>query len=177
MERRTVKERLYWCYANLAMAHSAVKRSPDSKRYSRVHYMIRAKLYKGLVSGTMSIRSLFDDEREKIKDSVSCSFCGSSSDLSVDHLVSRFNGGSDSGDNLIATCRICNSSKGKKDLLEWYEGKEEFPPLMTFRRYLKLCHTFASERGILEMEIEGIDFTSIPFRIDLWLDPRKLAHF
>ena len=40
----TVRELIYWSYANLAMAHTAV----EQEKYERFNYMIRSKLFKGL---------------------------------------------------------------------------------------------------------------------------------
>ena len=59
----TVGDQLYWAYANLAMAHAAVER--NAPRYGTVHYVIRARLFKGLRTGTMNIGSLAQDERLK----------------------------------------------------------------------------------------------------------------
>jgi hypothetical protein len=60
-ELSTVKELLFWSYANLAMAHTAVDRKQEN--YARFNYMIRAKLYKGLMDNTMNVRTIFDDEK------------------------------------------------------------------------------------------------------------------
>ena len=112
----TVKERLFWSYANLAMAHTAVDRNQE--KYATFNYMIRAKLYKGLCDGTMNVRTLFDDEKIKLLSGQKCSYCGSSSNLALDHIFPQKFGGKDAGDNLIYACRSCNSSKGKKGLDE-----------------------------------------------------------
>lgn len=78
-EIRAVKEHIAWSYANLAAAHSAV--SAGAERYGRVNYMIRARLNKGLVSGTMSMGSLLDDEKVKYKYPHSCCYCGATEQL------------------------------------------------------------------------------------------------
>lgn len=41
-----------------------------------------------------------------------CLKCGSKSDLTIDHIVSVADGGSNSHDNLQCLCRKCNSIKG-----------------------------------------------------------------
>ena len=64
IEDLMVKEHLFYAYANLAMAHSAVDK--NQTKYDRFNYMIRSKLYKGLLTGTMNIRTLFDDEKIKL---------------------------------------------------------------------------------------------------------------
>jgi hypothetical protein len=166
MARNTVGENLCWTYANLAMAHAAVEEFPEGKSYGRIHFMIRAKLYKGLISGSMKLGSILDDEREKMKNPSICIYCGGSDRLSVDHLVPKSSGGIDTGDNLILACRSCNSSKGKKDLLDWYRSKEKFPPLMLLRRYLKLANKFCSEHVLLDKDMGEIDRSTVPFALE-----------
>lgn len=165
MERTTVRENLNWCYANLAMAHSAIEGKSQSSKYKPLHYMIRAKLYKGLNNSSMATRSLFDDEKEKMKNDICCCFCGSTENLSIDHLIPRKKGGIDEGDNLILACRSCNSSKGKKDLLEWYDFKGEFPPLLILRRYLKLLMKYCFDHGLMDTNWEDAKNLDIPFNL------------
>ena len=44
-----------------------------------------------------------------------CVTCGSTSDLSIDHIISRSKGGDSSDGNLKTLCRRCNSAKGSRD--------------------------------------------------------------
>ena len=44
-----------------------------------------------------------------------------------DHLIPLSDGGLDSAENHVPMCRSCNSSKGRKDLLEWWESKDRDP--------------------------------------------------
>lgn len=46
------------------------------------------------------------------RDGHACRYCGSSSDLSLDHLVPRKQGGTDHAANLVVACKRCNSRKG-----------------------------------------------------------------
>jgi hypothetical protein len=120
---------------------------------------------KGLNDGSMATRSLFDDEKEKMKSDTCCCFCGSTENLSIDHLVPRKKGGIDEGDNLILACRSCNSSKGKKDLMEWYNFKREFPPLLILRRYLKLLIKYCSDQRLMDMNWVEATELDIPFNL------------
>ena len=56
----TVREQIARCYANLARAHAALERG--ARTYRRVDHMIRARLERRLLDGTMRMRSLYDDE-------------------------------------------------------------------------------------------------------------------
>ncbi len=162
--RETVKEHLFWAYANLAMAHTAVTK--EQITYGRFNYMIRAKLYKGLSSGSMNIRTLFDDEKIKLSIGSKCNYCNSADKLSLDHILAQRLGGKDEGDNLIYACKTCNSSKGKKDLMEWMGCRDAFLPLMVIRRYLKLTITYCVDNGLMDTNLSDIDSHEIPFKIN-----------
>jgi 5-methylcytosine-specific restriction endonuclease McrA len=60
-----------------------------------------------------------DTHRRKItrravfaRDDWTCQYCGSRSNLTVDHVVPRSKGGSSSWDNIVASCAPCNRRKG-----------------------------------------------------------------
>ncbi len=59
----TVAELIYWSYANLAMAHDGINRGLPT--YDKTSFIIRMRLFKGLLSGKSQISSLFKDERWK----------------------------------------------------------------------------------------------------------------
>ena len=129
----TLEELLYWSYANLGMAHAACVKG--SKKYGVFHFKIRSRLFSGFMSGEMQIGDLFDDERLKMILPQSCCYCGSSINLSVDHIFPRSKGGENKGENYVWSCRSCNSSKGSSDMLVWLESKGQFPPILLLRRY------------------------------------------
>jgi hypothetical protein len=161
----TVRERLVWTYANLAMAHAAV--SAGSARYGATHFMIRARLRKGLQAGTMKLGTLLDDERVKMNADRACAYCGSGARLSLDHLIPKSAGGTESADNVVWACRPCNSSKGDTDLLRWMTTQGRFPPLLLLRRYLKLAFRHFDEAGLMDsdeatVEARPFDLAALP---------------
>lgn len=48
-----------------------------------------------------------------------CAYCGSTKDITVDHVVPLSRGGKHQQDNLAPACFSCNSSKGARTLDEW----------------------------------------------------------
>ncbi len=160
-ELNTVKELLYWSYSNLAMAHTAVQKKQE--KYQPFNYMIRAKLFKGLIDESMNVRTLFDDEKMKLSIGQRCSYCGLTKNLALDHIFPQKFGGVDSGDNLIYACRTCNSSKGKKDLMSWMNEKKKFPSILILRRYLKLVIDFSIKNEIMELKLTEVDDSKFPF--------------
>jgi hypothetical protein len=148
-DHSTVAERLYWSYANLAMAEMAVH--DGDAVYSRKHFMIRARLYKGLTTGTMSPRSLMRDQRIRMQLPQECVYCGDTSNLAIDHIVPTNRGGADSGDNAVWACRRCNSSKSDRDVFEWWsDGHIGLPPLFVVRIYLKQAIAYCMDHEIME---------------------------
>ena len=160
-----VRELIYYAYANLAMAHAAVDKKQE--KYVMYNFMIRAKLFKGLKDGTMNMRTIFDDERVKLQTGQICNYCGSTEKLALDHIFPQKYGGQDNAENLIFACKTCNSSKGKKDLMEWMAYRGEFLPLMIIRRYLKLTFKYCNENGLLDKKIEDLKGLELPFKIEL----------
>lgn len=161
----TVRELIYLSYANLAMAHTAVDKKQES--YGAFNYMIRARLLKGLKVGTMNMRTIFDDEKIKLQTGQICNYCGSAEKLALDHIFPQKFGGQDDAENLIFACKTCNSSKGKKDLMEWMKLRGQFLPLMIIRRYLKLTYSYCNEKGLLDKKINELKDLELPFKIDL----------
>jgi len=161
MELKTVGELLHWSYANLAMAHSAI--TARAEKYGRAQFMIRSRLYAGLNKQTMNIAPLADDERLKMVLPQACCYCGSRDYLSVDHLIPTKRGGANTGDNLVWACRSCNSSKRARDALEWLMEKNQFPPILLLRRYLKLAIEMSQERNLMDTPLA--EAPELPFSL------------
>lgn len=157
----TIGDSLFWSYANLAMAHAAV--SAGEPTYQRKHFIIRSRLYSGLQKGTMNIGPFVDDERLKLILPQACCYCGGDKYLAVDHLIPRKRGGADTGDNMVWSCRSCNSSKCATDVLEWLSKRGHFPPLLLLRRYLKLAIDFCIQQNTIDSRVD--DTIDLPFSL------------
>ena len=151
----TIREQIALSYANLARAHVALERG--RRKYVRTDHMIQAKLRRRLVYGTMRMQSLYDDERIKMTTPQACYYCGDKKKLCVDHLIPKMRGGPDAPDNLVWSCRRCNSSKGSRDLIEWMTVQNRFPPLLLLRRYIKIVARYCEEHGHLDLALDRID--------------------
>lgn len=129
--------------------------------------MIRNRLYHGLLSGKMSMRSLYDDERLKMTAPQACYYCGAREKLTVDHLIPKVRGGPDEADNLIWACRACNSAKNGRDLLVWFMSRGAFPPLLLLRRYIKIVARFCEQHGMLDTPLDKANEIAAPFDVNL----------
>lgn len=77
----------------------------ESKNINRLDYSFRRKEFKYLRD------KIFIKLLEKNNN---CKYCGIDTDLSVDHIIALFNGGTNSFSNMQILCRSCNSKKGSK---------------------------------------------------------------
>jgi len=55
-----------------------------------------------------------------------CVYCGSSDNLTLDHVHPKTHGGHDTLNNVVPACRRCNQSKGSNHWLAWWVGQDSF---------------------------------------------------
>jgi hypothetical protein len=160
---RTVGELLFWSYSNVAASEVADNRGLAA--FDRPCFMVRARLFKGLRTGTMNVGSLFDDVRRMPQSA--CMYCGATPPpkLHADHLIPRYLGGLESADNLVWACGSCNSSKGARDLLDWYRVQNRLVPWLLARRYLKLAMQEATAKRAMDSPLSSPP--ALSFRLDL----------
>ncbi|TVQ37363.1 MAG: HNH endonuclease [Geminicoccaceae bacterium] len=164
-EINTIREAIAWTYANLARAHMALEEG--ATKYDQRHHIVRDRTYRGLVEGTIAMRSLIDDERMKMKLPQCCAYCGANGTLTIDHLLPRVGGGIDAASNAVWACRSCNSSKGKKDVTAWLVARSRFPSVVVLRRYLKLVYQWCDGEGILDVAKDQLKADNLPFSADM----------
>lgn len=76
---------------------------------------------------------------------LTCAYCGSECKLTMEHVVPVTKGGPTSADNIIPACQSCNSSKGNKDLIEWYTkqpfyDKHRLENIIKYIKRVATCH-------------------------------------
>ena len=57
-----------------------------------------------------------------------CAYCGSTSNITRDHIEPVSKGGFNLISNIVPACRSCNSSKHNKPLIKWYTSQEFATP-------------------------------------------------
>lgn len=89
---------------------------PHRERQRRRRALKRATAASGLTGAQwLEVLEMHDNR---------CAYCLiQSSDLEVDHVIALARGGSHSTDNVVPACRVCNSSKNNKSLLEIFEPR------------------------------------------------------
>ena len=141
---RSVKDVIFWQYAKL------IAKSAGFDINQRAFQMDRfIKLRDGKLAWSTTVRE-WVKEQEKPHE---CIYCGSTHDLSVEHILPRCCGGPDIPDNVIHSCKTCNSSKGGKRLYEWYgeENRDEIPRIAE-GKYLKLLYELHEKNGTLNID-------------------------
>ena len=66
--------------------------------------------------------------REEIKKAWEhqCAYCGSSDNLTMDHVRPRSMGGQDKTNNVVCCCHKCNKSKAATNWEDWYSRQDFF---------------------------------------------------
>lgn len=63
-----------------------------------------------------------------LRDSFACQYCGrdlhgaAATEVTLDHLIPRSQGGNNRNENLVTACRRCNSARGSKVWTEYASG-------------------------------------------------------
>lgn len=55
----------------------------------------------------------------KLRDNNRCVYCGSTKDLTIDHVRPRSKGGETTAENCVTACRRCNQAKGSMPVQEF----------------------------------------------------------
>ena len=71
-----------------------------------------------------------------------CAYCGSTENLTVEHIVPISQFGANKRYNIIPACSHCNSSKSDQDILEWYPKQ----PFYSTERLLKIHSWFKDQQ-------------------------------
>ena len=78
-----------------------------------------------------------------------CAYCGRRieyEDMQVDHLIPQRNGGTDSFDNLMPSCRLCNHYKRAHSLTTFRKMIEEIPDKLQDRYIYKVGLAYGNVR-------------------------------
>lgn len=152
----TVRQLIFWQYALLIAKAAGFEGN----------YGFIVSRYKKLESGAMNWSSSIRDWEKEIEQGGVCAYCGAKTTLSTDHIVPVSKAGVDpriaklldSSDNCVCACRTCNSSKGDRDVFEWYgaDRVDEIPKLV-LSKFLKLAYNLHEAQGTLELKDPNMD--------------------
>jgi len=152
----TVRQLIYWEYAKLIAKSAGYEKN----------FAFICSRYKKLVSGEMHWSSSIRDYENELQKGRICTYCGSDDKLSLDHLIPISRCGVDprvgailnSTDNIVCACKKCNSSKGDKDIFEWYRAKmiEDIPGL-ALSKFLKIAYRLHETQGTLDLKDPNMD--------------------
>lgn len=142
---KCIRDLIYWEYSKL-VAEAAGFES---------NYGFIVSRFKKLKTGEMKWADADQDAKKMMLGERACVYCGCESDLSMDHIIPKVRGGPDIPANIIPACKSCNSSKGDKDLFQWYfeDKKADTIPPKVWKRYLKLVWDF----HVLHRSLDKVD--------------------
>jgi hypothetical protein len=150
---KTLRELIYWQYAKIISNSAGMGKKQWGFVMDRFEKLRDENIFWN------SIRE-YVKERET---SNKCSFCGSSDQLSLEHLFPRTLHGPDDEKNVTWICRRCNSSKGARRPYEYWTlrdglkaAKYDMPRLVE-GKYLKFVFETLSGTDYLDLSMAGIE--------------------
>ena len=83
-----------------------------------------------------------------IRDGNICLCCGTTKNLTVDHIIPKSIGGSKKGKNLQTLCKVCNNIKGNK-IIKYRESNNVLRYIQSFLKHNNISlHTY-NKRGLV----------------------------
>ncbi len=131
----TVRELIYWEYAKLIAKGAGFDGN----------YGFTTKKFNELRDGKIKMSGIDADNRKQMSRERKCEYCGATGvPLTEDHLIPMVKLVHDGTDNIVLACKPCNSSKGDRDIFDWYYNvrHETEIPKMVWSKYLKLVLAF-----------------------------------
>lgn len=132
---KSIRDLIHWEYAKIVAEAAGFKDQ----------YGFIMNRFKKLKNGELKWKDAEKDAKDYLKEERKCIYCGSvTADLTIDHIIPQSKGGPDIAANSVLACKGCNSSKGNKDVFEWYyvTRKKEAIPKNVWKKYLKLIWDF-----------------------------------
>ncbi|MFX1492630.1 MAG: HNH endonuclease [Promethearchaeota archaeon] len=152
----TVRQLIFWEYAKLIARAAGFEGN----------YGFIVSRYKKLASGEMTWSSSIRDYEKALEKGRICIYCGETTGLSTDHIIPASRAGVDprvaalldSSDNCVSACKKCNSTKGDKDVFEWYgPGRVGDIPKLVLSKFLKLAYRLHETQGTLDLKDPNMD--------------------
>lgn len=109
------------------------------------------KKFWSLKKGEIEMSSITHEDQYQLQEGFGeCIYCGTEEDTTFDHLIPLSKGGPDTISNQVPACRSCNSSKGSRDVIEWFGDRDEPIPRIVWGKYLKLLYDEKKQDGALD---------------------------
>ena len=107
---KTVEDVIYYYYAKLIIASAA-------QCVGQYGFIIDQ--YNQLKAGKRKMSDYDREIRKQMESENKCVYCGNDSSV-MDHVIPKAINAPDCAHNIVKSCQHCNSSKGDKDLIDWW---------------------------------------------------------
>jgi len=143
----SMRDLIFYEYAKLI--------SKSAKRWGDYKFVYGR--YNSLKNGKIKMSTTLREwKKEQEKNENYCVYCSSKKNLSIDHIIPKKLGGTDSPDNLVLACKKCNSSKKDLSLFLWMSKHDKWPNIDLLDRilsgkYLKELYLIHEDKGTLNI--------------------------
>ena len=151
---KTRKDSIFYYYAKLVVCDSAGFKGKGAQLYKMTWHV-----FNKLKTGKMKMSDRNREYRKQMLSKNVCAYCGEPSNA-LDHVLARRIGGPEGALNEVKSCRKCNSSKGKKDLVAWWlmrHHNADDIPRVPIGIYLKYSYEWNRLNDSLDVLANGIE--------------------
>jgi hypothetical protein len=146
---KTIEEEILYEYAKL------ISRSAFN---GAIKYGFVTDRYTALKSGAITMSDSIREWQKEQELPRRCVFCGSEENLTTDHLIPRHRGGSGDADNLVLSCRTCNTARGEKGVFQWLGlEKKDCLHRLVAGKYLKELYALHESKGTLTTSLSELE--------------------
>ncbi len=155
---KTVKDLIFWQYAKIIAASSGIGKYDYGFVMSKFKQLRQREIFWN------EIREYIKEKEHKDE----CVFCGSTTSLTIEHLLPQSFNGPDTEKNVVWICRSCNSSKGSRRLYEYWairagiEAAKYDVPRIAEGKYLKFAYETLEENDLLQTDQDNLRGTICP---------------
>jgi hypothetical protein len=146
---KTIQEELFYEYAKLISR---------ARFNGQINYGFVTDRYKEFKAGHITMSGHIREWQKEQELPRECVFCGSKENLETDHLIPKSRGGSDEPDNLVLSCKTCNTSRNNKGVFEWLglKKKDQLHRLVA-GKYLKELYNYHTVKNTLSVDVEHLN--------------------
>lgn len=138
---KTREDLIYYEYAKLIAAAADMQRN----------YGFIMDRMKKLRNGEIEMSDVVRENQYTVEQGKEeCIYCGAEENLTWDHIIPLDEGGPDVISNQVPACQSCNSSKGTRDVIAWYQERETSIPRIVWGKYLKLVYETYEQDDMLD---------------------------
>lgn len=139
---KTIRDEIFYEYSKMI----------SKRAFGKFDYGFIGNSVKDFRSGKKTMSGTIREWEVESSSTKQCAFCGAIDGLEMDHVIPKSLGGPDDSNNLVWSCRTCNSSRSNKTIYQWLGSKKKDDiNRLVAGKYLKELFELHERKGTLDV--------------------------